>query len=398
MKQYKTIKLKIKCNKTDLNKLQQCNIESAMIWNFCIEKNNELYKLKKVLYSKEKLRDFIKCYSTNIICSCNKQVIIDKIIDAYKAISHARKAGRNDLKYPWKYKKFYPTEWNYQFLFPNYNKNEIKLTTARFIGEDEKPHNGKQIRLKFKTTIPQNIQTLKLIWDNGFYACISYLVDIEEKIIDSNNVASIDLGEIHAITSIDNNNNQLIITGRKIREIKQFRNKKQAELRSKIDKCKKGSKQRSKYNKALNYMKSKCRKQLDYCVHKLTKVYTDWAVEKGISAVYVGDVTGIEIGSNKGKNVNQKLNQWEYGNIMKLLNYKLSNAGIKMIKVSEAYSSQICPCCGFKHKPKNRNFICGNCESIFHRDIVGAWNILRSNYNDNILKLPDGNIKYLCIA
>lgn len=34
-----------------------------------------------------------------------------------------------------------------------------------------------------------------------------------------------------------------------------------------------------------------------------------WAVEKGISTVYIGDVTGIEISSNKGKNVNQKLNQ-----------------------------------------------------------------------------------------
>jgi putative transposase len=126
-------------------------------------------------------------------------------------------------------------------------------------------------------------------------------------------------------------------------------------------------------------------------------MYTDWAVEKGISAVYVGDVTGIEIGSKKGKNVNQKLNQWEYGLIVKLLKYKLGNQGIKLIKVNEAYSSQICPCCGFRHKPTNRNFKCKNCGSEFHRDIVGAWNILRSNY-DNQLDLPENNIKYLRIS
>jgi hypothetical protein len=54
------------------------------------------------------------------------------------------------------------------------------LTTARYIGEDNKSHNGKQLKLKFKTSIPQNIQTLKLVWDNGFYTYISYLVDIEE--------------------------------------------------------------------------------------------------------------------------------------------------------------------------------------------------------------------------
>ena len=213
----------------------------------------------------------------------------------------------------------------------------------------------------------------------------------------TNEKASIDLGEIHAITSIDSNNNQLIITGRKIREIKQFRNKKQAELRSKIDKCKKGSNQRKKYCKALNYIKSKSRKQLNYCVHKLTKMYTDWAVEKGISAVCIGDVTGIEVGSDNGTNVNQKLNQWEYGLIMKLLEYKFNNKGIKLIKVNEAYTSQTCPCCGFRYKPKNRNYKCPNCESEYHRDIVGAWNILHNNYK-NKLDLPEGHIKYLRIT
>ncbi len=125
-------------------------------------------------------------------------------------------------------------------------------------------------------------------------------------------------------------------------------------------------------------------------------MYTDWAVEKGISAVYVGDVTGIEINSKKGKNVNQKLNQWEYGLIMKLLEYKLNNAGIKLIKVNEAYSSQTCPCCGFKHKPINRNFICPNCKNKFHRDIIGAWNILYNNVGN--LKIPEGSIKYLRIT
>jgi putative transposase len=391
------MKLKINCNQTDFKKLQQCNKESAEVWNYCIEKVNELYEKDKKLYSKYELQKIVQSINVNTICAYNKQIVAEKLYYNINSISKARKAGRVDLKYPYKFKKFYHTEWNYNFMFSNYDKNEIKLTTTRYIELDGKAHNGKQIRLRFKTPIPQNIQTLKLIYDNGFYACISYLVDIESKQVNTNKAASIDLGEIHSITSIDNMNNQLIITGRKIREIKQFRNKKQAELSSKRDKCKKGSKQRKKYNKALHYIKSKCRKQLDYSVHCITKMYTNWAVEKGISAVYVGDVTGIEIGSDKGKNVNQKLNQWEYGLIMKLLEYKLNNQGIQLIKVSEAYSSQICPCCGFKHKPTNRNYKCPNCESEFHRDIVGAWNILRMN-TDLQLELPEGNIKYLRIA
>lgn len=81
---------------------------------------------------------------------------------------------------------------------------------------------------------------------------------------------------------------------------------------------------------------------------------------------------------------------------MKLLEYKLNIQGIKLIKVSEAYTSQICPCCGFKHKPTNRIFKCPNCESKYHRDIVGAWNILHNNIGE--LKLPEINIKYLRIS
>jgi putative transposase len=42
--------------------------------------------------------------------------------------------------------------------------------------------------------------------------------------------ASIDLGEIHAISSVSENNEGVIITGRKLRSIKRLRNKKLAEL------------------------------------------------------------------------------------------------------------------------------------------------------------------------
>jgi putative transposase len=254
MEQYRTIKLKIKCNKSDFKKLLECNKESAIIWNECIKRNKELFEQEKKLLSKGQLEKYVQKLPTNIICANNKKTVSKKVFDAYMAISKARKAGRDDLNYPYKFKKYYPTEWDYQFMFPDYQKNTINLTTARYIDDKEIKRNGKQLRLKFKTSIPENIKTLKLIWDKGFYACISYLIELEEIETKINNFSSIDLGEIHSITSIDNHNNQLIITGRKIREIKQFRNKKQAELRSKIDRCKKGSRQRENIIKHLTIL------------------------------------------------------------------------------------------------------------------------------------------------
>lgn len=407
MQYYKTIKLKINCNKYDYIRLIQCNKESAVIWNECIKKNNELYNNQKKLMSKNELQNFVRDLkiNTKIISARVKLVISRKVYEAYKGISKARKQGRTDEKYPYKIKKFYPTEWNGSVvIFPDYNKNIIKLTTSQYIGADGKNHNGEQLCLKFKTTIPQNIKTVKLVHENGcFYTYISYAIDMEDKVAEGGNIAGIDLGEIHSITSVNNYGESLIITGRKMRSIKQFRNKKYAELNNKMSKCKKGSRQYNKYRIAKAKIGSKCQTQLYYCIHKLTRMYTNWAVEKGISAVVIGDVEGIEQNNKKKKigntNVRQKLSQWSYGQIMYYLEYKLKQEGIILIKVSEAYTSQTCPVCGHRHKPKNREYICPKCGSTFHRDCVGAYNILRFN-TDNIIpiELPNNKLKYLRIA
>ena len=42
---------------------------------------------------------------------------------------------------------------------------------------------------------------------------------------------------------------------------------------------------------------------------------------------------------------------------------------------SEAYTSQTCPKCGHRKKPKNRNYHCKQCDFRYHRDGVGAINI-----------------------
>lgn len=165
--------------------------------------------------------------------------------------------------------------------------------------------------------------------------------------------------------------------------------------------CKKGSKQYKKYQKALNYIRDKTKMQIYYCLHKITRLYTNWAIEKGISVVYIGDVTGIEQNTKKehklNRNNRQKISQWDYGKIINLLQYKLNLEGIKVELVGEQYSSKICPNCFTLNKPINRNFKCKECSKEFHRDIVGAWNILNFNYNKK-LELPKNNLMYLRIA
>jgi putative transposase len=54
--------------------------------------------------------------------------------------------------------------------------------------------------------------------------CLAYEDGSEPEANNNILTASVDLGEIHAISSVSENNKGIIITGRKLRSIKRFRN------------------------------------------------------------------------------------------------------------------------------------------------------------------------------
>lgn len=231
--------------------------------------------------------------------------------------------------------------------------------------------------------MPKHVVEIELIYNHGLKLAIKYKEPKVNDDIVSDNVAAIDFGEIHSISSIDNNGNAIIITGRKLRDVKRFRDKEYGKLFSKRTHTTKGSIQYRKYSKAIQNLKYKSDNQILDCVHKISKLYLDYCIENGISKVYYGDLDSCTR-NTKGKmskTVNHKLNEWCYGLLKLQLNNKLSRYGIEMIKISEAYSSQTCPHCGHRHKPVNRNYEC-QCGYKQHRDIVGAMNILNFNEKD----------------
>jgi putative transposase len=66
-----------------------------------------------------------------------------------------------------------------------------------------------------------------------------------------------------------------------------------------------------------------------------------------------------------------------------------------MIKIKEYNTSSTCPHCGAKYHPKNRQWICPECNYKQHRDLVGAINILNFNTNYHVEKY--NTFKYLQI-
>ena len=319
---------------------------------------------------------------------------VENVIDAYKSIKTKHK-NSNKVNLPYKIKKYYTTGWDVQSI-KRYN-NYILLSRP------QKTINNKIVRFKpyrcYIKNPPENIVEVELIYrGNKYYLAIKYKIESEYLQIQSKNEASIDLGEIHSITSIDNNGNALIITGRYIRSIKRLRNKNYATLQKKRDKCKKYSNQWNKYNRAINKLKWKFNNKILDSTHKISKLYVDYCIEHNISTVYYGDLDSCTRNTKKrvGKMVGQKLNQWNYGQLMRLLENKLDKYNIKLVKVKEYYTSKKCPKCEKLNKPSGRNYECRHCDYIMHRDINGAINILNDNSDYYITRYS--NMKYLRIT
>ena len=190
------------------------------------------------------------------------------------------------------------------------------------------------------------------------------------------------------------NGESLIITGRKMRSIHRLRNKKLAELQKKLSHCQKGSRNYKKYMKAKRYLLTKSEEQLKDCLHKTTKQFVDWCIENEVKEVVLGEVQNVGNKTKKKKRTNrinrQKLSNWQVGKLKKYLEYKLKEKSIKINSQEESYTTQQCPCCGRRHKPSGRNYIC-LCGYRNHRDIHSGQNILSKYLYGKIQYI--GNIK-----
>ena len=75
-----------------------------------------------------------------------------------------------------------------------------------------------------------------------------------------------------------------------------------------------------------------------------------------------------------GHTANQKIHQMLYGQTRHMLTCKAERRGMQVALQDEAYTSQTCPACGRRHKPKGREYRCP-CGFHYHLDAVGAYNI-----------------------
>ncbi|WP_156920606.1 RNA-guided endonuclease InsQ/TnpB family protein [Thermicanus aegyptius] len=227
--------------------------------------------------------------------------------------------------------------------------------------------------------LPWQFEKPKLVeigWDGKQYELrATYLNEPNLKQTQGDKTAGIDLGEIH-IAAVYNGEQSYIFNGRLLRSKRRYQNKLKAFLQSKIDKKKKGSRRWRRLIRSKAKQLAKIRNQIHDILHKETTKLVSILYREGIQTVVIGDVRDIRKDIDYGSVANQKLHQWAFGKTRYFIQYKAERLGLKTVLQDESYTSQECPVCGVRHKPKGREFKC-TCGFSYHRDGVGAINIRR---------------------
>ena len=397
----KCIKTNFRTNKTYLQQLFECNRKSAQVWNDCLSFAKDYALSHGKWINQTKLQKSTK--GKYNIHSQSIQAVVHKYLWARDAAKKARDKGYAKNKYPYKKKNNFNTKWA-KDGFVIHESGKIELKMGNWGGKRQNPI---VVWVEKDLLVGKEVKEIELMYDRKLMLSMSFEDGFSSTESPSSNIASIDEGEIHAIAAVSDNNNAIIITGRKLRSIKRLRNKKVAELQHKMSKCKKGSRQWKRYNRAKVYILSKSDKQLKDALHKISHNFVEWAVQNSIKEVVAGDVEGVQRGTsrrNKNKTkrrsrkTNQKISQWQFGKLNKYLEYKLLAKNITFSKINESYTSQTCPVCAARKKVKTRNYKC-RCGYTMHRDIHGAINIMSKYLYDDIHHLGlNPVIKYRQIA
>jgi len=229
------------------------------------------------------------------------------------------------------------------------------------------------------------VRTAEICWDKTqriYYLVLTMELD-DVKATHYKKVVSIDLGEIHPITTTDGKIT-IIYNGRLIRSIKQYREKLKAKFAKLLSKCKKYSKRWWQLTKSKNKQMRNLNNSVLDAIHKITRHFANLSKKNRVGVVVIGDLTNIRDSINYGSKTNQKLHQWTFAEITRQLKYKLKEFGIAVDEVSEEDTTKTCPSCGKKNSTSNRNYKCTNplCRFSYHRDGVGCLNILNKYRGD----------------
>ena len=354
---YITRKIKAKLMDVETEYLDMLAREAGRCYSKTVSLIRKTHKQKGVWLSKSAVRKYQRLRGYKLH-SQTVQAIIESYYSALKSYFKVVKTNP-DAKPPKRTPKHFKVQWIQGGI--TYQDGVVRLSN----GKDREP-----ILIK----APAKPVFVEMYYHRGnYYFSMVYKTEPPPREI-TGNIVAVDMGEIHPIVSHDGQS-VTIYNGRYLRSIKRYREKTKARFQSKMDRCIKRSNRWHRLRRAKNKVLAKLEAQLKDAEHKITSRFVSDCQRAKADTIVIGDLKGIRDRAKFGKLCNQKIHQWAFARIASMIEYKAALAGIKVEFMDESYTSQTCPNCGIRHKPRNRNYHCKACGYKYHRDGVGAINL-----------------------
>jgi transposase len=149
-----------------------------------------------------------------------------------------------------------------------------------------------------------------LVWDRVTRHYLWHLV-IEDGVPPAppppgDHTAAIDLGEIHPATATDGNET-VILTCRALRSHQQYTAKRLGELKAKQDRKHKGSRRWQRLQRRKSRFRAQQRRRARDLEHKVSRAVVDWATERQVHTLVIGDVRNVADGKRLSATSQQKI-------------------------------------------------------------------------------------------
>jgi putative transposase len=210
---------------------------------------------------------------------------------------------------------------------------------------------------------------LRVVEKSGkWYAQIS--VQLSEKSSFGDATMGVDLGlKVPAVGVTSTGKTRFVGNGRQ----NKFMRRKYHSYRKKMGKLKKLAAIRNQQNKEHRYMTDQN--------HKISREIVNMAIQEKVSMIKVEKLSNIRQTTRTSRKNAKHLHNWSFYQLQMLIAYKAALAGIQVIEVNPAYTSQTCPKCEKRNHAMDRVYRC-TCGFHAHRDRVGAINIMHQPVAD----------------
>lgn len=232
------------------------------------------------------------------------------------------------------------------------------------------------VRIKTKV---DNVQQVRIVPRNNIIVVeVLYKVDCKAINSSTKSYCGVDLGLNNLMTCIFPYGKPLIVNGKPLKSINSYYNKKKSRLQSLLMNGRKTS------NRIRSLTLKRNNKVTDY-LHKVSKMFVNYLVSKGITDVVIGYNKEWKQGINIGKANNQNFVSIPYYQLLNMLTYKCELQGIALHVTEESYTSKcsfldsedVCKHDVYMGKRIKRGLYRSSKGTLINADVNGALNILK---------------------